>query len=399
MGVRAQMLGWIFALAVLSGCGQSVTAPSDTERVEETDNLEADAGPVYLTDSMNNLEKQNSRNSMIRSKRTGGNHFYIDENGVLWGTGRNSYWQLGIEKEEDRGELGVYYTEPVKIAEHVIHVDASNNMYFVIYLTEDHTLYGLGANTCGVLRRPAVFEERYNMQKNITAEPCVLMEHVAFASAGRESVSVLTEEGDVWWWGTFRSTSATAKVSEMYEPEPVKMVEHAVYTVCGNDFAAAVDQDGNLWTWGNNVWGQCGTVPSSDYIKSARKVCSQVEMAWTECLSSGNYAGTIVYEEDENPYGAIYYACTLFVRKNDGNYYACGIDLGSEEKTAKVYGDIGIADTEEQNDFTHRYSSEFVPVTVREAAEAFGLPEKTGWNAKTQNVFRVSGLPGRGGLC
>lgn len=50
--------------------------------------------------------------------------------------------------------LDTIYSEPVQIDENVIHVDASDNGYFVTYITEEHELYGLGANTSGVLRQP-----------------------------------------------------------------------------------------------------------------------------------------------------------------------------------------------------------------------------------------------------
>ena len=44
------------------------------------------------------------------------NHFFIDDDKVLWGYGRNSYGQLGIGRVDD---LEVLYQEPIKIAENV----------------------------------------------------------------------------------------------------------------------------------------------------------------------------------------------------------------------------------------------------------------------------------------
>lgn len=75
----------------------------------------------------------------------GDNHYWIDENGILWGEGTSEYGKLGILKED----LSVV-DEPVKIAENVIHVDFSGE-YFAIYLTADNELYGLGASPAGIL--------------------------------------------------------------------------------------------------------------------------------------------------------------------------------------------------------------------------------------------------------
>ena len=60
------------------------------------------------------------------------------------GTGRNSYWQQGIENENDRGNLDTIYSDPAKIAENVIYVDASDNGYFTVYITDNHKMFGLG---------------------------------------------------------------------------------------------------------------------------------------------------------------------------------------------------------------------------------------------------------------
>ena len=153
----------------------------------------------------------------------------------------------------------------VKIAENVIHVDMSTNSEFVIYLTDDGNLYGLGANLGGVLRMPVEDGYRLNPWESLALKPQLLMTDVAFASAGRRSISVLTKDGNVWWWGEMCATTGTTGPGYLYSKEPKLMLENARYTVCGHDTAAAIDQDNNLWLWGCNVWGQCG-LNGNDYI-------------------------------------------------------------------------------------------------------------------------------------
>ena len=58
------------------------------------------------------------------------------------------YGQLGIGTVDS---LDTFYTEPIRIAENVVSVDASINGYFCIYLMEEGNLYGMGSNMLGLL--------------------------------------------------------------------------------------------------------------------------------------------------------------------------------------------------------------------------------------------------------
>lgn len=86
--------------------------------------------------------------------RTGNpsNLYIIDENNVLWGCGTNNCGQLGQGTQDYD-----FHEDKVKIAENVIHVDYSQND-FMIYLTEDHKLYGVGNAGCGALQQYESFD-------------------------------------------------------------------------------------------------------------------------------------------------------------------------------------------------------------------------------------------------
>lgn len=63
-----------------------------------------------------------------------------------------------------------------------------------------------------------------------------------------------------------------------------------------------------------------------------------------------------------------YYSYTTIIRKNGGEYYACGIDLGAKEKTAQLHG--GLMYPGAGAEFhTHNYSSEFIKIRVEEIEE------------------------------
>lgn len=108
------------------------------------------AMPVFRVEDMDILHWKGAfelADYYITNKVVVDNRYYIDENKVLWGAGRNEYGQLGIEDTNAED----FYQTPVKIAEHVVTVDCSENGYFCVYLTEDGCLYGIGQNMLGLL--------------------------------------------------------------------------------------------------------------------------------------------------------------------------------------------------------------------------------------------------------
>ena len=348
----------------------SDSVPTDIQISKVTED-ESMSGPYY-TDDLEALSRQNDvESSYITERFNGWNHYFIDKSGTLWSSGANDLWQLGIAEEQYRNNHELKITTPVKIAENVIHVDMSTNSEFVIYLTDDGNLYGLGANLGGVLRMPVEYGYRLNPWESLALKPQLLMTDVAFASAGRRSISVLTKDGNVWWWGEMCATTGTTGPGYLYFKEPKLMLENARYTVCGHDTAAAIDQDNNLWLWGCNVWGQCG-LEGNDYRKEPYLACSDVEMVWPEFLSTRQNVYDIELWWEMNPYcftteeNVVDYAYNTFIRKTDGKMYACGIDLGHHVKSVAYYGDIFIDGTDHPENYTRDYSPDFITISVEE---------------------------------
>lgn len=116
-----------------------------------------------------------------------GSYFFIDEEGTLWGCGANNCGQLGIGRKTtylDTPDGSVSIEEPQKIAENVVHVDASNfSGSFTIFLTEDRKLYGMGANMNGLMGMdvPEEFNYLWNPDKTTADLPVLLMEDVRYA--------------------------------------------------------------------------------------------------------------------------------------------------------------------------------------------------------------------------
>ena len=103
---------------LLTGCGQKGTPSQISEPVSEK-NAEIsptveqeDAEEVKSFYAPEGFSEQdwsgdfNISKCYITNKLTGLNRFYIDENHVLWGCGRNEYGQLGLNDPQDTDDTG-----------------------------------------------------------------------------------------------------------------------------------------------------------------------------------------------------------------------------------------------------------------------------------------------------
>lgn len=282
------------------------------------------------------------------------NFYYIDENNILWGSGRNEHGQLGQGTQDYD-----YHREAVRIAENVIHVDYSQKG-FVIFLTEDHKLYGLGNAGCGALQQYDTFDgNRYlNDEQYFVSEPYLLMEQVKYACCGRDDIVCLAEDNTVWTWGTVwcnsgAATLQTNMVSDglYFIPKPQKVLDNAVLVTGGWNNHAALLRDGTVWTWGYNSAGNCG-VADIAVVSKPTMVAENVAMVWTN-LALENYpqpsaedialawTGKRQYNmeyDNISEFNEIYPKLlnNTVIQKTDGSYWVCGENVGEEEE--RVHG-------------------------------------------------------------
>ena len=143
-----------------------------------------------------------------------------------------------------------------KIAEHVVHVDYSQKD-FVVYLTEEGKLYGLGNDSTYMLLQHTempVEDLAYPTKRYVTS-PALLLEDVSYARCGRDDVVALKKDGTVWTWGMIWNYQSTGYCITMPQQilTDVKMITGGWFN------HAALKEDGTLWTWGYNFSGNCGT--------------------------------------------------------------------------------------------------------------------------------------------
>ena len=375
---------------LLGGCAQNVeSVPAEDDPISmgttkaDEENAGADVVSGEKTEDLKTFRVEDMKSVdlrdefviedyYIKNKVILDNRFFIDEDQVLWGYGRNQYGQLGIGKADG---LDAVYAEPIKIAENVVSVDCSVNGYFCIYLTADGELYGMGSNMLGLLRQE--YTEAYTVEEyNKVTTSVLLMENMSYARAGREAIVALDKAGSVWWWGQYSSTYSTRiddqhlqlkwqsvedelNPTKMLYNHPTKILENCIYATTGDWSGAAIGQNGELYTWGFNIFGECGTeVTGDDYLRTPTKVLDNVRMVWPEKIALGSI-------EEELPEFGRYdttYHFNIFVQMQDGTMMAAGENLGDKEKTIDLTGDLPYSST-------HTYSDTFVPIVLEEFSE------------------------------
>lgn len=309
---------------------------SDTQTEEET-GYSFDAGDLYDM----RLDAQTIEDYYMKSCGDQFNLYTIDEDGVLWGSGYNEYAQIGLGYADEE-----FHEEKSKIAEHVVHVDYSQKD-FVVYLTEEGKLYGLGNDSTYMLlqhREMPVEDLAYPTKRYVTS-PALLLEDVSYARCGRDDVVALKKDGTVWTWGMIWNYQSTGYCITMPQQilTDVKMITGGWFN------HAALKEDGTLWTWGYNFSGNCGT-DKATMIETPVQVAENVQRVWTGLL---NYSAKEDDITDMEEFGNDYVDNTI-IEKTDGTFYACGMGVGDKSVVLPQYYEVSELDTV--------CSSEFLPL-------------------------------------
>lgn len=320
---------------------ESVSETESDTPAEEEVRYSFDAGDIYDM----RLDAQNIEDYYMRSCGDQFNLYTIDEEGVLWGSGHNEYAQLGLGYADEE-----FHEKKSKIAEHVVHVDYSQKD-FVVYLTEEGKLYGLGNDSTYMLLQHTempVEDLAYPTKRYVTS-PALLLEDVSYVRCGRDDVVALKKDGTVWTWGMIWNYQSTGYCILMPQQilTDVKMITGGWFN------HAALKEDGTLWTWGYNFSGNCGT-DKATMIETPVQVAENVQRVWTGLL---NYSAKEDDITDMEEFGNDYVDNTI-IEKTDGTFYACGMGVGDKSVVLPQYYEVSELDTV--------CSSEFLPLDWNE---------------------------------
>ena len=340
--IKCGITGGTIALAVIIFVGMvfmeenetqnnSIETVSQTEsdtQTEEAAGYSFDAGDLYDM----RLDAQTIEDYYMKSCGDQFNLYTIDEDGVLWGSGHNEYAQIGLGYADEE-----FHEQKSKIAEHVVHVDYSQKD-FVVYLTEEGKLYGLGNDSTYMLLQHTempVEDLAYPTKRYVTS-PALLLEDVSYARCGRDDVVALKKDGTVWTWGMIWNYQSTGYCITMPQQilTDVKMITGGWFN------HAALKEDGTLWTWGYNFSGNCGT-DKATMIETPVQVAEDVQRVWTGLL---NYSAKEDDITDMEEFGNDYVDNTI-IEKTDGTFYACGMGVGDKSVVLPQYYEVSELDT------------------------------------------------------
>lgn len=297
-----------------------LAASTESSEKPEPQRYSLDTGDIYDI----RLDAEKTEDYYMKSCWDTCNLYTIDEDGVLWGSGENDYGQIGLGYVDEE-----FYEEKNKIAEHVVHVDASQHG-FVIYLTEDGELYGLGNDSTYMLlqHKDEPVESLIYPTKKVVTSPVLLMEDVSYARCGRDDIVALKKDGTVWTWGMIWNYQTTGYCKS--EPEQilsdVKIVTGGVFN------HAALKEDGTVWTWGYNYSGNCGT-DQGTMIEVPIQVADHVRNVWTGTMNYSAPADDIRDLEGLH----LEYMDNTVIETYDGDFLACGRGVGDQKATLETY--------------------------------------------------------------
>lgn len=256
------------------------------------------------------------------------NLYHIDDNNVLWGCGKNQYGQLGQGTKDEE-----FHEDMVKIAENVIHVDYSQKG-FLIYLTKDKKLYGLGNGASGTMAQFASYSEEvfYSYDEYSVTSPKLLLEDVEYARCGRSDIVAMKTDDSIWVWGLIWCRNAQ---TFCYQGWPVKVLENGALVTGSFYNHAALLNDGSVWTWGYNYSGNCG-VEAMPEISTPQKVAENVVMVWTGSIEENVEYNNIDEFGGEYPRDME----NTIIQKDDGSYWICGANVGKTSKVLPIYYEI-----------------------------------------------------------
>lgn len=239
--------------------------PIDVKRPRLNANLSADkVGVVQIACGGMHVAALTKKNKILT--------WGVNDQGAL---GRDTKWAGGLKDmdggessdSEDEDDTGMnplestpgevpaeYFADGVKF----VQVVASDSATFV--LTEDGRVYGWGTfrSSDGILG----FDEKTKVQ----ASPVLLpdLKNIKALAAGSNHILALDIKGNVLAWGCGQQNQLGRRIIERKKmsslvPQGLGLPRGKIVKIaCGSYHSFAIDKDGSVWAWGLNNFGELG---------------------------------------------------------------------------------------------------------------------------------------------
>jgi len=167
--------------------------------------------------------------------------------------GQGDTGQLGL------GEDVMEKTRPQVVAGIESAVDVAAGGMHTAVLDSNGKVWTFGCNDEGSLGRPIEEEEDSFLPGEVTLPSKAVM-----ICCGDSHTAALTQEGEVWAWGTFRDSSGPIGLAEagQLQKTPLKVLPGVqVIKICsGSDHLVMLTRAGEIYTMGNAEQGQLGRI-------------------------------------------------------------------------------------------------------------------------------------------
>ncbi|MDR6880987.1 S-layer homology domain-containing protein [Bacillus sp. 3255] len=188
--------------------------------------------------------------------------FAIDQEGMLWAWGNNSYSQLGDKTLNNQAapvqtQVNEWLNPPVvkpgegtvlMKAPKVQNLTASESDTFLI---QNNRLYGWGSNTFGQLGD--------GTHTSAISPKALSMDGIAAIESGDTHIVAVKQDETLWTWGqNFFGQLGDGTTTPGASPVQVKALNGVVAAAAGSNHTLALLNNGSVWSFGDNTFGQLG---------------------------------------------------------------------------------------------------------------------------------------------
>jgi len=224
---------------------------------------------------------------------------------TIWGTGSNSYGQLGLGNKDDQPRLTRMVTTMIegRTPQYI-----SGGTFHTIVLMTDKTIWGTGDNFFGQLGLGSYTADKTSLTPMVTT--MIGDRTPQYISCGQYHTIVLMTDKTIWGTGanTYGQLGLGNKDDQpRLTPMVTSMIEGRIpqYISCGAQHTIVLMTDKTIWGTGDNFYGQLGLGNKDDQPRLTRMDTSTIGDRIPQYISCGQF-NSYVLMTDKTIWGTGY---------------------------------------------------------------------------------------------